>query len=95
MKIFEFCGENRLEFVEKWKIIKILGMISIGQVKVSNLPAKLCAFGPKEKKILKTFNKILRFFYQNLYGKLTFFHNSLKHIYWSSASSLKVYTPGR
>ena len=47
-------------------------MISIGQEKVSNLPAKLCAFGPKEKKILKNFKKILIFFDQNLYGIWTF-----------------------
>ena len=48
-------------------------MISIGQVKVSNPPAKPCAFGQKVMKILKIFKKILRFFDQNLVGKLTFF----------------------
>ena len=31
MKILEIIGENRLEFVEKCKINKISGMISIGQ----------------------------------------------------------------
>ena len=50
-------------------------MISIAQVKLSNLPAKPCAFGPTMKRILKIFKKIVRFFDQNLYGKLTFFHN--------------------
>ena len=34
--------------------------------------AKPSAFGPKMKRILKNFKKILRFFDQNLYGKLTF-----------------------
>ena len=48
-------------------------MISIAQVKLSNLPAKLCAFGPKMKSFLKIFKIILSFFDQNLYGKLTFF----------------------
>ena len=48
-------------------------MVSIGQVKLSKVPAKLGAFGPKMKRILKIFKKILRFFDQNLYGKLTFF----------------------
>ena len=43
------------------------------QLKLSNLPAKRCGFGPKMKRILKIFKKILRFFDQNLYGKLTFF----------------------
>ena len=33
---------------------------------------KTWAFGAKMKKILKNFNKNLRFFDQNLYGKLTF-----------------------
>ena len=34
---------------------------------------KLFAFGPKMTRIEKIFKKILRFFDQNLYGKLTFF----------------------
>ena len=48
-------------------------MISIGHVKLSKIPAKLGTFGPKMKRILKNSKKILRFFDQNLYGKLTFF----------------------
>ena len=48
-------------------------MISIAQVKLSKVPAKPCAFGPKMKRALKIFEKILKFFDQNLYGKLTFF----------------------
>ena len=73
MRILERFGENRLEFVAKLKIIKILRMIPIGQGNVRNLPAKICAFGPKMKKNLKNFKKIiLSFFDQNLYGKLTF-----------------------
>ena len=72
MKIVEIFGENRLEFIEKSKIIEISLMISISQVKLSNQAAKPCAFGQKVKKTLKIFKNILRFFDQNLYGKLTF-----------------------
>ena len=94
MKILEFCGENRLEFVEKRKTIKIWGMISIEQVKVSNRPAKHCVFGLKEKKILKNFKKILRFSDQNHYGNWLFSH-FLLNISWISDLSPKVYTSGR
>ena len=73
MKILEIFGENRVQFVEKWKIINIWRRISIGQGKLRNLRAKLCAFGPKTKKILKVFKKSLRFYDQNRYGKLTCF----------------------
>ena len=66
MKILEIFGENRPEFIEKCKVIKICWMISIGQVKQSKLHARFCAFGPKMK-------RILRFFDQNLYGKFTFY----------------------
>ena len=66
-------GENRLEFKGKCMLIESWWMTSIGKVKLGNLPAEFCAFGPKMKRILKIFNKILRFFDQNLYGKLTFF----------------------
>ena len=48
-------------------------MISIGQLKLSKVPAKLGAFGPKMRRISKDFKKILRFFDQNLYGTVTFF----------------------
>ena len=92
MKILEKFGENRLKFVEKLKIVNIWRMISIGQVKCRNLPAKFWAFGPNMKKILQLFKKILRFFDQNYYGKLTFFHKFLLNISWSSAFSPKVYT---
>ena len=61
MKIHEIFWENRLKFEEQYKIIKNWGMISIGQVKLSNFPAKFCAFGPKMKKILKKFKKMFRF----------------------------------
>ena len=73
MKILEIFEENRLEFIETSKITEIWWMISIGHLNVSNLHAKPCAFGPKMKRNLKNFKKILRFFDQNLYGKLTFF----------------------
>ena len=64
-------------------------MISIAQVKLSNMPAKLCAFGPKMKRVLKIFKKILRFFDQNLW-KIDFFHNFLLNISWISDSAPKV-----
>ena len=64
-------------------------MISIEQVKLSKVPAKLGAFGPKMKRILKIFKKILRFFDQNLYGKLTF-SQFLLNISWISDSAPKV-----
>ena len=53
------------------------------QLKLSNLPAKLCSFGPKMKRILKNLKKILIFFDQNLYGKLTF-SQFLLNISWIS-----------
>ena len=80
------------KFIKKSRyLIKIWRIISIGQGSLSNLLAKLCVFGPKMKKILK---KSLRFFDQNLYGKLTFFLFLLS-ISWISASSPKVYTTCR
>ena len=48
-------------------------MKSTGLGKLIKMRAKLCAFGPKMKNILKNFKKILRFFDQNLNGKLTVF----------------------
>ena len=58
-KFLTFFWENRLEFIERSKIIEIWWIILLGQVKISNLPAKPCAFGPKVKRILKNFKKIL------------------------------------
>ena len=52
---------------------------------------KLFAFGPKMTRIEKIFKKILRFFDQNLYVKLTFFTVSLLNISWISDSAPKVY----
>ena len=60
-----------------------------GASKISYLCAKFCAIEPKMKKILK---KILRFFDQNLYGKLTFFTFFTKY-FLDFDSSPKVYTP--
>ena len=65
-KFLIFLGENGLESIGKSKIIESWWMISIAHVKLSNLPAKL------NERILKNFKKIVRFFDQNLYGKLTF-----------------------
>ena len=59
-------------------------------VKLNNRHANLCAFGPKMKKILKNCKKILRFFDQNLYGKLSF-SRFLLNIYWIFGSAPKVY----
>ena len=62
MKILEIFGENRLQFVGKCKIINMWRMNSIEKVKVSNVPAKLCAFGPKPKKIWKNFQENFEIF---------------------------------
>ena len=68
-------------------------MISIGQVKLSYLPAKLCAFGPKMKRMLKILKKILRFFDQNLYGKLTFSQFFTKYFldFWLRSESIDLW----
>ena len=68
-------------------------MISIGQIEVSNLPAKPCGFGPKMKRNLKTFKKILRFFDQNLYGKLTFSQFYTKYLldFWLLSESIDLW----
>ena len=47
------------------------GFHRFGKLRI--LLAKSCAVGRKRKKIMKNFKKILRFFYQNPYGKLSFF----------------------
>ena len=93
MKILEIFGENRQEFIEKCKIIEIWWMSSIGPVKLSNLPAKLCELGPKMKRILKNFKKILRFFDQNLYGKLTFSQILTKYFldFWLRSESIDLW----
>ena len=75
MQILENFRENRLKFVEKFKIIKSWRINSIEHGELRFLGANICAFDPKVKKTLKFFKKILRFFNQNLYGKLTFFTN--------------------
>ena len=41
--------------------------------KIKQGACKTWRVGPKMKRSLKNFKKILRFFDQNLYGKLTFF----------------------
>ena len=57
-----------------------------------HLPAKVCAFGPEMKRILKYSKKFLRFFDRNLYGKLTFFHHFLLNISWITYPAPKVKT---
>ena len=49
-----------------------------------------CAFGPKMKNNLQFFKKILRFFDQNLYGKLTFFTFVTKYFldFWFISESI-------
>ena len=69
MKILEILGENRRNFVEKWKIIKIWRMISIRQSKVRKLLSKPCTCWPGLKKTLKNSKNL----YRNPNGNLTFF----------------------
>ena len=59
MKIHEIFGENRLEFVEKCKI-KIGGITSTEQVKLSIIPAKSVGFNTKNEGNFET-KKILIF----------------------------------
>ena len=58
MKILDIFGENRVKFVGKCMIIKICGIISIGQLKLSEIPEKFCVFGSKMNKTLKNFRKV-------------------------------------
>ena len=51
MKILEFFAENRQEFVEHCKLIMIWRMISIWQVKISNLPANFARLDLKGRKM--------------------------------------------
>ena len=90
MIILESFGESILKSVEKWQLINSSRMSSIDQGKLRNLRAKVCAAQPKIKKTLKNSNKILSFFDQNRYGKLTFFAFFL-NIYWISDSTPKVH----
>ena len=50
-KILEIFGENRRNFVEHCELIVIWGMISIGKVKISNMPAKSARLDQKWRKI--------------------------------------------
>ena len=62
MKTLEKFGENRLEFVVKFKTINIWLIIYIMQRKFRNLPERFPAFATKMKKLFKKgFNYILRF----------------------------------
>ena len=58
MKFLEIFGENWLNFVRKYKIIRIWRIISMRHWKVSKGNAKYCAFGPEKTKLLKIFRKI-------------------------------------
>ena len=69
-------------------------MIPIQHVKLSNMPAKHCAFGPKMNRFLKNSKKILRFIDQNHYGKLSF-SQFLLNISWISDAAPNEQTCGR
>ena len=92
MKTLEIFGENLLKFIEKSKLIEIWWMISIGQVKLSNLPAKPCAFGQKMQIILKIFKKSLRFFWSVALSKIAFF-TIFSFIFLAFLTSLRKYRP--
>ena len=64
MKILEIVWENRMEFIEKCMLIMIWWLISIEQLKLSNLPAKFCAFGPKWREFWKFSRKFWDFLIQ-------------------------------
>ena len=84
MKILEIFGENRLKFVEKWKIINIWRMISIGPEKLRNVRAKCCAFWPKNEENFEIF-------WSKSLWKIDFFSHFLLNISWISGTSPKVY----
>ena len=67
MKILHNFGGNRPEFVERLKIINFSHIISTEHGKIRKGHPKICRFGPKLKKNLKIFKKILRFFDQPLW----------------------------
>ena len=89
-KCLKNFGENRLYFVEKFKLIKIWWIISIGHRNLRKVLTIFCEFGPKMKKKIQEKFEI---FWSKSLWKIDFFHNFLLHIYWISASSPKVYTP--
>ena len=70
MKIIENFGENRLEFVEKWK--KSFNNCFHPTCKSKKGPCKVLLAWIKNEENFEIFKKILRFFDQNLYGNLTF-----------------------
>ena len=84
MKVLSNFAENLLWFVEEFKIIKILWIIPIGQVKVRNMRAKICVFGPQTRNFSEHFEILIK-----ILLKIDFFTNFLLNI---SASSTKVYT---
>ena len=66
-KFLKFFGENRLEFVEKWMVLNIWGMISTGQRNLRKLRAKLSAFGPKKENFEKFQEKFAIFWSKSLW----------------------------
>ena len=85
MKILQNLGEDRLEFVEKFNIIKIWRIIPIEQRILRKLRAMFCAIGPKMKKIFK-------FFKQNLW-KIEIVHNLFYYIFLGFLHPLRRYIP--
>ena len=63
--------------------------------KTKQPPCKTLRVWTKNEENFEIFQKTLRFFDQNLYGKLTFFTIFLLNISWISDSAPKVYTSGR
>ena len=88
-KCLKNFGESRLYFVEKFKLIKIWWIISIGHRNLRKVLTKFCEFGPK---MMKKIQENFEIFWSKSQWKIDFFHNFLLHIYWISASSPKVYT---
>ena len=94
MEILEILGGNRVAFEEKCMLIKFWWTISTQQLKLSNLPARLCAFWPKWRELWKISRKTWDFLIE-ISRKLTFSQILTKYfwIFLGFLTSLWKYIP--
>ena len=90
MKILENYRGNRLEFVEKFKIINIWRILSIMHLNLRNYLQSFARLDQKWRKFWKIVRKFWGFYSESLW-KIDF-SLFLLHISRISASSPKVYT---
>ena len=89
MKIIDIFGENRVKFVEKWKIINIWRMLSVWQGKLRKLRAKFFAFWQKWRNFENVKEKY-EIFWSKYLWKSDFF-TFLLNISWISDFSERIY----